>query len=269
MSGLQGTRILVADDDCVSRNLVGFPLKQAGCEVVDAADGQEAWELLRSAAFDCLVTDEQMPRVTGRELCRLIRSDPQLLHLPIIMVTGKCLEIDPVLFRDQMSVIRVLSKPFNPRELLGIIQDCVGVRYAPEAAIVQSKSLRLVLAEDNYGMAVTFAKLLGRSGHHVTVAHDGLHALQMARAEQPDAALLDIVLPRMDGYEVARQLREDAGCESTWLIAVACNGSEADRERSRRAGFDHHCLKPIDYFMLHTLLGGLDSRKNTMRAQAS
>jgi CheY-like chemotaxis protein len=125
MSGIQGTRVLVADDDPAFRKMVSFQLTRAGCEVTLASDGQEAWGLLQYSVFDCLITDEQMPRLSGRELCRLVRSDARLLEMPIIIVASDCLELDPVLLREQMAVVRVLPKPYNPVELISTIKDCV------------------------------------------------------------------------------------------------------------------------------------------------
>jgi len=122
------------------------------------------------------------------------------------------------------------------------------------------RSLRLILAEDNQGVAITFATLLRTFGHAVTLVHDGPTALRITQAEQPDAVLLDIGLPRMDGYEVARQLRGDVGMDRVWLIAMTCYGSEADRQRSKQAGFDHHCVKPIDFTQLNDFLCGLGER---------
>jgi len=118
-------RILVADDDDVSRLMVQFQLTRAGCEVVVAGNGREALSQLKSSDFDILITDEQMPVVSGRELCKLVRSDPRLVGMPIIMVTSKCLEFDVGMLREELGLIEVLPKPFSPRELLKSVQNCI------------------------------------------------------------------------------------------------------------------------------------------------
>ena len=130
MEGLQGARILVADDDDVCRKIASFQLQRAGCKVVAVTNGQEAWSLLQYTEFDCLVTDGYMPILTGRELCRMVRSDARLIKMPIVMVSSTCAEVDPTLVREGMAPIRVLPKPCSPRELLRTIRDCVQVNAA-------------------------------------------------------------------------------------------------------------------------------------------
>ena len=85
-------------------------------------------------------------------------------------------------------------------------------------------------------------------------AHDGPSAIEAARDYRPDFVLLDIGLPGMDGYEVARRLREDEWCKDAVIIAISGYGQEEDRRRSKEAGFDHHLVKPIDHEALVMLL---------------
>jgi DNA-binding response OmpR family regulator len=87
-------------------------------------------------------------------------------------------------------------------------------------------------------------------------AYDGNSAVALARTEGPDAILLDIGLPGIDGYEVTRQLRKETSCKTSVIIAVSGYGQEEDRRRSREAGFDHHFVKPLDYQSLSKLLSG-------------
>ena len=117
-----------------------------------------------------------------------------------------------------------------------------------------SAALRVLLADDNPDTAAGMTELLRASGHRVTTTGDGLSALESARAERPEVILLDIGLPRMDGYQVARKLRAEVGCADAVLIAISGYGQEQDRRRSREAGFDHHLVKPVDYERLLSLL---------------
>ena len=102
-----------------------------------------------------------------------------------------------------------------------------------------------VLAVDDSVDAVEFlARLLRLSGHEVEVAHDGPSAVQAALAMRPDVVLLDIGLPGLTGYEVARRLRQEAALKNTVLVALTGYGRESDRQRSRNAGFSYHLVKP-------------------------
>jgi PAS domain S-box-containing protein len=114
--------------------------------------------------------------------------------------------------------------------------------------------LKLLVADDNRDGAESLTQLLQLAGHQVRTVYDGAAALDAARAEAPDVALLDIGMPELDGLEVARRLRTVPGCERTLLVAVTGWGQAEDRARSRSAGFDHHLVKPVDLPALHALL---------------
>jgi len=89
-----------------------------------------------------------------------------------------------------------------------------------------------------------YMMVLEAEGHQVFQAEDGLGAVEMFRSVRPDVAVIDIGLPRMDGYEVAKQIRKEAGGQDVTLIALTGYGFPEDRERSRAAGFDQHLVKP-------------------------
>jgi CheY-like chemotaxis protein len=111
--------------------------------------------------------------------------------------------------------------------------------------------------DDNVDAAQGLALLLRAEGHKVRTAHDGPTALTAAREFRPEAVLLDIGMPRMDGYEVARRLRQECGLEKVVLAAMTGYGQAADRHRSSEAGFDLHLVKPVDPDVLHGLLARL------------
>ncbi len=114
---------------------------------------------------------------------------------------------------------------------------------------------RILVVDDNVDAALSLVKVLTRLyGQDVRVAHEGVSALAKAREFRPDLVLLDIGLPGMDGYEVARQIRSSPECEAAVLVAVTGWGQDADRTRAREAGFDRHLVKPVDPDVLRELL---------------
>jgi CheY-like chemotaxis protein len=130
---------------------------------------------------------------------------------------------------------------------------CVAGRNRPGG-----RGLDVLLAEDDVLLAACLAAWLGRHGHAVRVAADGPAALAMARARPPDVLLLDISLPGLDGYGVARRLNEQAmpkSAKAPLLIALTGRAGEADRRRSEQAGIHLHLTKPLD---AGQLLGVLD-----------
>jgi CheY-like chemotaxis protein len=108
--------------------------------------------------------------------------------------------------------------------------------------------------DDNVDSADSLAMLLTMTGHEARTAHSGAEALETARDYLPRVVLLDIGLPQMDGYEVARQLRRRPELAGVVLLAMTGYGQEEDRRRSREAGFDHHLVKPVDPNELQDLL---------------
>jgi CheY-like chemotaxis protein len=116
-------------------------------------------------------------------------------------------------------------------------------------------SRRVLVVDDGVGAAKMLQLLVSKLGpHEVEIAHDGPSALETAERFSPDLVLLDIGLPRMDGYEVARRLRQQEGLGDAILVAVTGYGQAEDRRRSQEAGFNEHVVKPIDLDTLKKLL---------------
>jgi CheY-like chemotaxis protein len=110
------------------------------------------------------------------------------------------------------------------------------------------------VVDDNVDAATTLHVLLRSLGHETRVAHDGMAALDIAREFRPDVILLDIGMPGLDGYEVARRLRAMNHGETFRIVAITGWGQEADRTRSKEAGFDLHLVKPVDPGVLVSVL---------------
>ncbi len=128
---------------------------------------------------------------------------------------------------------------------------------------------RVLVVDDNEDAAELLAEALRLFGYTVDVAHDGPEALRAAAARPPDVALLDIGLPVMDGYELARRLRADPSLRAIKLVAITGYGQEADRQRAREAGFDVHLVKPVEIGALCRLLEKLRPRPEpTVEARA-
>jgi PAS domain S-box-containing protein len=113
---------------------------------------------------------------------------------------------------------------------------------------------RILIVDDNRDAADSLGMLLQMMGNEVRTAHDGLDAVAAAAAFQPDVVLLDIGLPKLNGYEVACRIREQPGGAGMLLIALTGWGQDEDRRRSKAAGFDHHMTKPIEFDALKKLL---------------
>jgi CheY-like chemotaxis protein len=112
----------------------------------------------------------------------------------------------------------------------------------------------VLIVDDNVDTAQGLSRLLIHAGHEIALAHDGTQALAMAREQNPEAILLDIGLPGMDGFEVVKLLRQQSSSAEAVIIAVTGYGQPEDRQRVMEAGFDHHLVKPVDFDELKLLL---------------
>jgi len=122
---------------------------------------------------------------------------------------------------------------------------------------IASSGRRLLVVDDNEDSAVSLAMLLRLQGHDVRVAYSGAAALDLAASYRPDMILLDIGMPGMDGYEVARRLRQTPDLKHIVLAALTGWGQQADRCRTAEAGFDHHLVKPVESKALEALFADL------------
>jgi signal transduction histidine kinase/DNA-binding response OmpR family regulator len=127
---------------------------------------------------------------------------------------------------------------------------------ASHESVAETPAYRVLVVDDNTDSADSLSMLLQMLGHQTLIAYDGLNALEVAISFQPEVVLLDIGLPRLDGYQVARRLREQPGTASCLLIAVSGYGQDEDRVKAQEAGFDHHLTKPLNYEALQALLSG-------------
>ena len=115
-------RILLCDDELHILRAAEFKFKRAGYEVICANDGQEGWEQIEQGHPDIVVTDCQMPRLSGLGLAERIRTNPATVDLPVIMLSAKGFEISPQELREKYGIRCLMAKPFSPRELFARVE---------------------------------------------------------------------------------------------------------------------------------------------------
>jgi CheY-like chemotaxis protein/nitrogen-specific signal transduction histidine kinase len=134
--------------------------------------------------------------------------------------------------------------------------DATGAPMPIRAAREQPPK-RILVVDDNVDAALSLSMLLNLSGRETELAHDGLEAVEKAAGYRPDAILLDIGMPKMNGYEVCRTIRETSGGGEPLIVALSGYGTEEDRRKSEAAGFDAHLVKPVDLGALEQVLARL------------
>ena len=133
---MPGLKVLIADDEAHILHIVSMKLRNAGFDVITAVDGEEAMELVVAERPDLLITDNQMPYLTGLELCKKLRQSGLAANLPVIMLTARGHDLD----RDEIAaagISDVLAKPFSPREVLQKVAQLLGTQATTVAEPLQ------------------------------------------------------------------------------------------------------------------------------------
>lgn len=125
-----------------------------------------------------------------------------------------------------------------------------------EYGAAEHRSHRVLVVDDNVYSALSLAQILNSWGHSTRIAHEGREAISVAKSFRPDVVLLDIGLPGMDGYAVARSIRGEPECRDAVLLAVTGHDRDADRLKVIEAGFYRHLVKPLELDELEILLAG-------------
>jgi CheY-like chemotaxis protein len=123
-----------------------------------------------------------------------------------------------------------------------------------DGGVAATAKRRILVVDDNQDSAISLGMMLRLMGNEIQTAHDGLAAIEAAREFRPDMILLDIGLPKINGYDACRRIREQPWSRGMVIVALTGWGQEEDRRRSREAGFDHHLVKPVEIDALRTLL---------------
>ena len=125
MVATQTAKILVCEDNVALSGVITFNLVRAGFEVTSVSNGRLALEALEKGNFDLVLSDQQMPMMTGIQLCENLRQLPAHRRTPFILLTAKCMEIDFIRLQEKLGVTAALPKPFSPSELISCIEEAL------------------------------------------------------------------------------------------------------------------------------------------------
>ena len=255
---LLGTRVLVVDDNATNRRIVRDMLRNWGMDVETVSDAQEALASLHEAQragrpFPLLLSDVNMPDVDGYMLVRSIRSDRTFDALSIIMLTSGILLDTKDALRD-LRIRMQLSKPVRQSELQTAIIEALGLadierrdgdHRLPSPATL--RSLRILLAEDSVVNQKLAVGLLHKWGHNVTVVSNGEEAVVATDSDDYDVVLMDLQMPRMDGLQATRAIRnrERQSGRHLPIIAMTAHAMAGDRQKCLAAGMDDYVAKPV------------------------
>lgn len=258
----QEKTVLVVDDKPGVRKVLERSLRQDGYEVLAAADGSEALELMKAFPPDMVLLDLMMPGMDGMELCRRIREDPTTRHLPVIMVTAKGRIIDAVEGLDG-GADDYIVKPFDPHELLArvacLFRRCEPETQAGKAEVRPANHGVVLIVDDEPSVRKVIARVLRNShpGCAVADAADIPEAKKKLADLRPRLVISDFRLPSGDGMELCRFIQGHPWFYRTRVLIITGYPSPEVREKVFAKGACEFLPKPFQPGELAESIGRL------------
>jgi two-component system, sensor histidine kinase and response regulator len=276
LSRLDGLRVLIVDDNATNLLILSEVLSNWGAKPVAVTSGPAALERLRFAAakgqpFVIALIDGMMPEMDGLDLARHIRSEPTIAGVLLLMLTSSGPPEDENLCRE-LRIAVCLTKPVRQSELLDALDRALAPNGQPNVLPTECRpsegrvdmipadgGLHVLLAEDHPVNQKVAVRMLEKMGHSVIVASDGLEALDALEAGDFDVVLMDLQMPRMDGFEAVRAIRQREAERGNHIhvLALTAHAMQGDRERCLAAGFDDYLAKPVRQTELEAALSAI------------
>ncbi len=260
-------RLLVIEDNTTERDSIVELLGHDDIQIVAVGTGSEALESLRGTRYDCCVVDLRLPDMTGFELLEMLRAEPKLRDIPIVVFTGKELSREEEAKLEAVAKSVVLKDVQSPERLLDetslfphrIIADLPeGKRKMIERLHGSAEALRgrrVLVVDDDARNIFALTTVLENQDMEVISATNGRQAIEIIE-HTPDLSvvLMDIMMPEMDGYETMREIRKDTRFRTLPILALTAKAMKGDREKCLQAGASDYIAKPVNTDQLLSLL---------------
>jgi DNA-binding response OmpR family regulator len=231
-------RILVVDDEKDIREIIRVYLEEDGYEVIEAANGEKAILMAQTSKPDLITLDIMMPGMDGFEVGHVLKSNSQTQNIPIIILSILGDKKDY-----KLGIADYISKPFRKEELLSSVKNILG-KLKDEG---KPQKAKLILVVDDEPDVVDIIKIyLKEKGYLTSEAYDGLEAVNKVYEVKPDLIILDIRMPKLDGYEVIKRLKRDDRVGNIPIIVLtATRISAKEKELGLSLGAMKYLTKPF------------------------
>lgn len=258
-SALAGLRVLVADNNKASREIIREMLESWGMETDLAAGGQAALDLIASAnrehrMYDVVLLDSLMPEVDGFTVAAAMLRNRTNGGVPIPILSSADLNMAVAQCR-QLGIDNYVVKPVSKAELHRVLTKVFSTSdSATTSPVTEEKPLgtsvkkrKILLVEDNRVNQKLALRILEKQGHDVTLARNGIEAVEFTAAEEFDVVLMDVQMPEMDGMRATALIREREKdtAKHVLILAMTAHAMAGDREKCIRAGMDGYLSKPV------------------------
>lgn len=237
VSGRSQKLILLVDDSQMIHSHTAPILREAGYEVVSAFDGAEGLRVARERNPDLIISDVEMPKMDGYELCRVIKEDPQTAHVP-------------VLISSTLGESRDLERGFDAGADDYMVKPVIAVELLTRCKQLLAESMPasreyILVVDDSPAQRHYVADCLARQGFRIKTAENGKIALRMALQEKPDLIVSDYEMPEMTGFELVHSIRSNPDTRNTPVIMLTARDSKRDMAQMRAAGASAYLVKPF------------------------
>lgn len=260
-------RILLVEDDARQRESVSRLIEDVDIEITAVEFGEQALELLRSTAFDCMIIDLKLPDMDGSELLERMAKEDICSFPPVIVYTGRNLTRDEEAALLKYSRSIIIKGARSPERLLDevtLFLHKVESDMPPErqrmlkSARSREKAFegrKLLVVDDDVRNVFALTSALEQKGAVVEIARNGLEAIAKLQHDSTiDLVLMDIMMPEMDGFTAMQEIRKDPRLAKLPIIAVTAKAMKSDQDRCLSAGANDYLAKPIDLDRLFSLI---------------
>jgi signal transduction histidine kinase/ABC-type amino acid transport substrate-binding protein/DNA-binding response OmpR family regulator len=252
---LRGLNIMLLNNNSLENDVLTEMLKSLSFDVELFTSSTNALKRIQAepTAFDLVLLNWRATEHAGVQVAKILRENEQTKHIPIILMTTYAPEAAKESI-DQHDLNKVLIKPISPSQLLDDITETMLTTdpiAAAELSQYQSPEYEalqgtVVLVEDNLINQEVGRAFLEQMGLEVRICNNGAEAVEAVLKEKPNIVLMDIQMPKMDGYEATRLIRNHKTFEDLPIVAMTAHAMSGDEERSLKAGMNGHITKPID-----------------------
>jgi CheY-like chemotaxis protein/CHASE3 domain sensor protein/putative methionine-R-sulfoxide reductase with GAF domain len=260
-------RVLLVEDDALQRDSIARLIGDDDIEITAVGFAQDALELLRDNAYDCMIIDLKLPDMLGNDLLKRMSTDEICAFPPVIVYTGRNLTRDEETELLKYSRTIIIKGARSPERLLDEVTLFLH-KVESQLSNERQKMLKtarsrdrvfegrkILVVDDDVRNIFALTSALEHKGAIVEVGRNGLEAIEkLNTVEDIDLVLMDVMMPEMDGYEATAQIRKDPRWRKLPIIAVTAKAMKDDQERCLQAGSNDYLAKPIDLDRLFSLI---------------
>lgn len=225
--------VLLIEDDSTTSEFISMNLRQSGLRVTAVKDGESAIVALASAKPDLVILDIHLPRMDGHEVLRRIKSNPETVGIPVLVLTAKT-EEKHIVSALHAGAIDYIVKPFDSDKLSSRVEK-----------ILDARKYSVFIVDNDILVLQILSQKFAEQGFKVMVSEDGKEALNLIQKYLPDLVILDRMMPGMEGLAILKRIREEEATQAIPVIVLSARGQPTDIQKGIEMGAQAYFTKPF------------------------